>query len=107
MATPSALVTPGHKVHGGMVRGLVKTLRPYQWVKNLFVMAPLFFHKDMFGTSGNGVPPLNLRLTGSAAIATFVFCLLAGAVYTINDIADVEADRVHPGKRDRPIASGA
>jgi len=88
------------------VRGLIKTIRPHQWVKNLFVLAPMFFHKDVFLSTPAG-PALNLRVTGRAFIATLVFCLLAGAIYTINDIADVEADRVHPVKRERPIASGA
>jgi decaprenyl-phosphate phosphoribosyltransferase len=88
-----------------MVRGLIKTIRPHQWVKNLFVLAPMFFHKDVFVTAG-GVPALNLLVTGKALVATFVFCLLAGAVYTINDLVDVEADRIHPVKRARPIASG-
>jgi 4-hydroxybenzoate polyprenyltransferase len=88
-----------------MVRGLIKTIRPHQWVKNLFVLAPMFFHKDVFVTAG-GVPALNLVVTGKALVATFVFCLLAGAVYTINDLVDVEADRIHPVKRARPIASG-
>ncbi len=87
------------------VRGLIKTIRPHQWVKNLFVLAPMFFHKDVFITTTMG-PALNLRVTGRALIATIVFCLLAGAIYTINDLADVEADRVHPVKRERPIASG-
>jgi 4-hydroxybenzoate polyprenyltransferase len=105
-AAPSAKGAGEHKAHGGMLRGLIKTLRPHQWVKNLFVMAPMFFHKDVFMTA-EGVPVLNLIVTGKAAIATFVFCLLAGAVYTINDLADVEADRIHPVKRNRPIASGA
>ena len=91
----------------GMLAGLVKTIRPHQWVKNLFVLAPMFFHKDVFVTGPNGVPALNLIVTGRAFAATVVFCLLAGAVYTINDLADVEADRVHPVKRERPIASGA
>jgi 4-hydroxybenzoate polyprenyltransferase len=88
-----------------LVRGLIKTLRPHQWVKNLFVMAPMFFHKDVFVATSVGTA-LNLRVTGRAAIATAVFCLLAGAVYTINDLVDVESDRVHPVKRYRPIASG-
>ncbi len=89
-----------------MLRGLIKTIRPHQWVKNLFVLAPMFFHKDVFVTIQGNVPALNLAVTGRALLATFVFCLLAGAVYTINDLADVEADRVHPVKRRRPIASG-
>ena len=91
---------------GMRVRGLVKTIRPHQWVKNLFVLAPMFFHKDVFVSGPNGVPALNLIVTGRAFAATAVFCLLAGAVYTINDLADVEADRVHPIKRFRPIACG-
>jgi decaprenyl-phosphate phosphoribosyltransferase len=94
------------RVSQGMLRGLIKTIRPHQWVKNLFVMAPMFFHKDVFVTSADGVPALNLIVTGRAIAATIVFCLLAGAVYTINDLADVEADRVHPIKCERPIASG-
>lgn len=89
-----------------MLRGLLKTIRPHQWVKNLFVLAPMFFNKDVFVTGPGGVPALNLLVTGRALLATFVFCLLAGAVYTINDLVDVEADRVHPVKRKRPIASG-
>jgi len=89
-----------------MVRGLIKTIRPHQWVKNLFVLAPMFFHKDVFVSGPGGVPALNLIVTGRALVATFVFCLLAGAVYTINDLVDVEADRIHPVKRKRPIPSG-
>ncbi len=94
-------------VSQSMIGGLVKTLRPHQWVKNLFVMAPMFFHKDVFSTTAAGDPALNLHVTGRALAATGVFCLLAGAVYTINDLVDVEADRAHPVKRDRPIARGA
>ncbi len=92
-------------VSKSVLRGLVKTIRPHQWVKNLFVLAPMFFHKDVFLTTVAG-PALNLRVTGRALVATAVFCLLAGAIYTINDLADVEADRIHPVKRERPIASG-
>lgn len=88
-----------------LAKGLVKTIRPHQWVKNLFVAAPMFFHKDVFLSTPAG-PALNLVVTGQAALATAVFCLLAGAVYTINDVVDVEADRAHPVKRHRPIPSG-
>ncbi len=89
-----------------MSAGLLKTVRPHQWVKNAFVLAPMFFHKDLFVTGPNNITALNLDVTGRALAATAVFCLLAGAVYTINDLADVAADRVHPVKRFRPIASG-
>jgi 4-hydroxybenzoate polyprenyltransferase len=88
-----------------LVKGLIKTIRPHQWVKNLFVAAPMFFHKDVFLATAAG-PALNLTVTARAAAATAVFCMLAGAVYTINDLVDVEADRIHPVKRNRPIASG-
>jgi 4-hydroxybenzoate polyprenyltransferase len=97
-AVPSAAAS-------GSLRALVKTLRPHQWVKNVFVLAPIVFHKDVFLHRDDGTW-LNLHVTGRAATAMGVFCLLAGAVYTINDLVDVEADRIHPIKRERPIASG-
>jgi 4-hydroxybenzoate polyprenyltransferase len=99
-ADAAAMPTKKH----GPLRGLIKTIRPHQWVKNLFVMAPMFFAKDVFLTTPAG-PALNLTVTSRALLATVVFSLLAGAVYTINDLVDVEADRVHPVKRFRPIAS--
>jgi decaprenyl-phosphate phosphoribosyltransferase len=98
---------PGEPEKRGILSGLVKMVRPHQWVKNVFVLAPLFFAKDIVTTTASGDPALDLHLTGRALAATAVFCLLAGAVYTINDLVDVEADRVHPVKRFRPIASGA
>ena len=105
----SALETPTPSQHvkakRSLVRGLVKTVRPHQWVKNVFVLAPMVFHKDLV-VRVNGDPSLNLRVTGTALLGTIVFCLLAGAVYTINDLVDVDADRVHPVKRYRPIAAG-
>lgn len=116
MDTPATVASPtvGGPAAGAIVPAvtgssslgaLLKTLRPHQWVKNVFVLGPIFFHKDVFLHTAQG-PALNLTVTGRAAAATAVFCLLAGAVYTINDLADVEADRIHPIKRYRPIASG-
>lgn len=87
---------PPVSARGGVVGGLLKTIRPHQWVKNLFVMAPIVFAKNVFH-------PQSLT---RALTAFGVFCLLSGAVYTLNDILDVDADRVHPTKRRRPIASG-
>jgi 4-hydroxybenzoate polyprenyltransferase len=78
------------------IGGVLRSVRPHQWVKNVFVLAPVVFAKEMFDA------PLLVR----AGLAFVVFCLLAGAVYTINDLADIEADRLHPVKRYRPIASG-
>ncbi|HSC87374.1 MAG TPA: decaprenyl-phosphate phosphoribosyltransferase [Polyangiaceae bacterium] len=76
--------------------GLIRTIRPHQWVKNVFVLAPVVFAKSIF----------DVQLLTNAGAAFLVFCLLAGAVYTMNDLADVEQDRLHPVKRFRPIASG-
>ena len=76
---------------------LIKTLRPHQWVKNVFVAAPLVFSRHLLE------PAYVLR----AAIAVAAFCALSGAVYAFNDVRDVEADRAHPKKQHRPIASGA
>ena len=107
----SALETPTPSQHvkakRSLIRGLVKTVRPHQWVKNVFVLAPMVFHKDLVSLTVHGDPSLNLRVVGTAMLGTIVFCLLAGAVYTINDLVDVEADRIHPVKRNRPIAAGA
>jgi 4-hydroxybenzoate polyprenyltransferase len=78
------------------VGGLVRTMRPHQWVKNVFVLAPLVFAKEIFVTE------LLVRAIGAFG----VFCLLASAVYTMNDLTDRESDRSHPIKRHRPIPSG-
>jgi len=103
---PAAAGEGGEAGRRSLMSGLIKTIRPHQWVKNLFVLAPMFFAKDVVSTTANGDPALNLLLTGRALAATAIFCLLAGAVYTLNDLVDVEADRVHPVKRGRPIAAG-
>jgi decaprenyl-phosphate phosphoribosyltransferase len=103
---PSSRGTPEDGDTSGLVKGLIKTLRPHQWVKNVFVLAPMFFAKDVVTTTPGGDPALDLHVTGRVLAATAVFCLLAGAVYTINDLFDVDADRIHPIKRFRPIASG-
>lgn len=76
---------------------LLKTLRPHQWVKNLFVAAALVFSRHLTDLE------YALR-TGAAVLA---FCLLSGAVYAFNDVRDAAADRAHPKKRHRPVASGA
>ena len=73
------------------------SLRPQQWTKNLVVFAALAFSKHLFDPE-----PL------ARALAAFaLFCGLSGTVYLLNDVADVERDRLHPRKRLRPIASGA
>lgn len=75
---------------------VLRTLRPKQWVKNLFVLAALVFSKHLLD------PAYALR----AGAAFAIFCALSGAVYTFNDLRDVEGDRNHPLKRHRPIAAG-
>lgn len=76
--------------------GVFWMVRPHQWVKNVFVLAPVVFAKEVF----------ERVLLVKAASAFALFCLIAGSVYALNDLADVEADRHHPVKRYRPIASG-
>jgi len=78
-----------------LVAALV-SLRPRQWVKNLFVFAGLIFSHSLF-----------TPLVWPAIGAFLIFCGLSGAIYVFNDLADVEKDRRHPAKRNRPIARGA
>jgi decaprenyl-phosphate phosphoribosyltransferase len=80
----------------GLLAGLIKTARPRQWVKNILVLAAPFTAS---------------RITESAVlidvgIAFVAFCMAASAVYFVNDAIDVDADRAHPTKRNRPIAAG-
>jgi 4-hydroxybenzoate polyprenyltransferase len=79
-----------------MLRALIKTMRPRQWTKNGFIFFGLIFDKQLFM-----VEPFFRTVLGF-----FLFCLMSSAVYLFNDIADVEADRNHPKKKSRPIASG-
>lgn len=79
------------------VANLITSLRPDQWTKNLIVFAALVFAVKLFD-------PAALAL---ASAAFLIFCALSGSVYLINDVSDREADRRHPLKRLRPIASGA
>lgn len=73
------------------------SMRPHQWTKNLVVFAGLIFSRNFHQK--------DLLLRSVAAFV--VFCLLSGVIYIINDIADVEKDRLHPTKRNRPLAAGA
>ena len=75
---------------------LLEAARPRHWVKNLFVAAPLVFSKHL-----DDVPQ---ALKSLAAVA--LFCALSSAIYLWNDVVDIEKDRAHPSKRNRPIASG-
>jgi 4-hydroxybenzoate polyprenyltransferase len=79
-----------------MLRAIIASMRPKQWTKNGFVYFALFFDRQVFHL----VP--FLRTTAGFVL----FCIVSGVVYIINDIEDVEADRHHPTKRNRPIPSG-
>jgi 4-hydroxybenzoate polyprenyltransferase len=79
------------------VRAVLVSLRPHQWTKNLVVLAALAFLQA----------PLRAAAAVAALLAFALFCGLSGTVYLLNDVADVERDRLHPTKRLRPIASGA
>ncbi len=79
-----------------MMAGLLRAMRPHQWVKNIFVLAPMVFAQEL----------LHLERALSALAGMALFCLTSSAVYIFNDLKDVEADRAHPVKKNRPIASG-
>lgn len=75
---------------------ILESLRPKQWVKNLFVFAAIIFSQNLH----------NGYFLFRTILAVAVFCALAGAQYIFNDIADLEHDKAHPLKKNRPIASG-
>ena len=79
-----------------MLRALLKTMRPRQWTKNIIVFAALVFDQQFF----------NLDAFLRTTAGFILFCLISSAVYIFNDLADIESDRQHPDKKNRPIASG-
>lgn len=80
-----------------MLKALIKTMRPRQWLsKNAVVLAPLVFNRQL----------TNPTALIHCLLAFILFCLISSAIYIINDLADIEADRKHPQKCLRPIASG-
>ena len=79
-----------------MLTALIKSMRPRQWTKNVFVFVPLFFDRKLTD------PESVLR-----TLAAFVlFCLMSSAVYLMNDLVDIEKDRQHPTKKNRPLPAG-
>lgn len=82
--------------HRRLVPSVVRALRPVQWIKNAVVFAALIFSRQLF------VPGLAFR----CALGFLVFCALSSAAYLLNDVHDVAADRLHPLKRQRPVAAG-
>ncbi len=79
-----------------MLKALLITMRPKQWMKNIFIFTALVFDEKLF------IPYLFAKTTG----AFLLFCILSGAVYILNDVVDMEKDRRHPIKRLRPLPSG-
>ena len=79
-----------------VARGIIKAMRPHQWAKNVLVLLPLFFSHSY----------LNPGMLGAALLAMAVFSMCASAIYIINDLLDIEADRKHERKRNRPFAAG-
>ena len=87
-----------------ILAGLLQTMRPRQWVKNLLVFLPLLFAINLVWTPAT--PASLLPYAAPLAMLCLSFCALSSAVYIVNDLADRDADRRHPRKRRRPIASG-
>jgi 4-hydroxybenzoate polyprenyltransferase len=79
-----------------MIKYLFKAMRPRQWTKNAFVFAALVFDRQL----------LHLTSLLHTFLAFLIFCFLSSSVYLFNDVMDVEADRNHPVKKNRPIAAG-
>lgn len=82
---------------GAWARAWVRLLRPWQWVKNAFVLAPLVFSGQLADAGA----------VSDGLLAFVLFCLLASGIYAWNDVADAAQDRAHPIKRHRPVAAGA
>ena len=80
-----------------MIKAIIKTMRPRQWTKNVFVLAPLVFDRQL----------TNPTALARSLAGMLLFCLISSCVYVLNDIMDVNSDRMHPVKKNRPIASGA
>lgn len=79
-----------------MISALIKTMRPRQWTKNIFIFAALVFDGQLF----------NFESFSRTLLGFILFCFISSCVYILNDIVDVEADRQHPEKKNRPIPSG-
>ena len=79
------------------MNNIIRLIRPHQWIKNVFVLLPMFFGGSLF----------DVHDIAASLLTFFAFSFIASSVYCFNDINDVEADRRHPVKCRRPLASGA
>ncbi len=88
---------------GTIIRHLVRAMRPSHWTKNIVVLAAFFFAMgDVSRKSSLGIREFMIAFSGM-----LLFCIASSGIYIINDIKDAQADRSHPVKKNRPIASGA
>lgn len=79
------------------IKTVLKTIRVHQWLKNVLIVVPLFLNHTVF----------DVEAILAAVIAFFSFSFFASSVYIVNDLSDLKADRAHPKKQKRPLASGA
>ena len=79
------------------IRNYLKLIRIKHWIKNVFVFAPIFFSGDFF----------NISLLLDASLVFISFCFISSAIYCINDTIDINSDKLHPIKKNRPLASGS
>lgn len=75
---------------------MIKLMRPKQWLKNFFVFAAIIFSSNFF----------NIYLLNKNILTFIIFCLTSSSIYILNDLIDIEKDRQHPQKKNRPLASG-
>ncbi len=80
-----------------MIKDILRLIRPKQWIKNMFVFIPMFFAGELF----------DLHSLYLCAVTFLAYSLMASSIYCYNDIVDADADRRHPVKCHRPVASGA
>lgn len=97
-SSPPAGPVPGEPIpsRGNFARSFLALIRPHQWVKNGFVLAPAIFAGSAH----------HLSVLGRILLAAALFCLASSSIYCLNDLLDAEKDRRHPVKRLRPVASG-
>ena len=92
------MFSPGHIIHTKTKTGTacIALMRPHHWIKNLFLFLPLFFAGEAF----------HINKLLDTTIGFFAFSLIASSIYVLNDYMDIEADRLHPQKCNRPLAAG-
>jgi 4-hydroxybenzoate polyprenyltransferase len=90
MSTPPSLLK--------IIRGVIRTMRPHQWIKNVFIFGAMVFSEEHLWRDVSAI--------ATVVAGFFIFCAAASSIYLLNDVVDVEKDRAHPRKRNRPVAAG-